>query len=366
MESKGKQSIDFWQKFQSIKDDMSKGSLEDIKDILDHYNQGPFIVDGVSYGYTINPLEAACLNARYYELTGQNHPTFIREQGKVLDELIALKGNISINGKPNIYQRLKNNLTGNGLGIGIVTHKKSNYIDKLKEIRFDMSMASLEDVKDILDHYEQDSVLINGVEYPFRPNPLQAASLNARYFELTGQNHPIFEKVQNQILEEEVKNREGIKVNSNPTIYEQLKGNIEIGNNEHILNRASEIIQNPQEASLEDISSLLNYYNGKPVIINGVANFPFNDPISAEKLNTRYKELTGEDHPVYVEQTEKMARESIRDEQSVGYNNFLKVNKLKFAQIFDKTKGRLGEIIKRFKNRFKRIEEKITNKDNQK
>ena len=111
MSNTNEQSIDFYKKFQEIKYDMSKASLEDVKNILDHYNQGAIEVNGVNYHYNINPLDAACLNARYKQLTGQDHPTFISEQGKVLDEIIKSGEGISVDGKPTIYQRLKNNLT---------------------------------------------------------------------------------------------------------------------------------------------------------------------------------------------------------------------------------------------------------------
>ena len=176
-----------------------------------------------------------------------------------------------------------------------------------------MSQASLDDIKDILDHYDQDSVLIDGMQYHFRPNALQGASLNARYNELTGQDHPTFVKAQEQILEEQIKNGQGISVNGNPTVYEQLKSNnMETGNHNHILNRTNEIILNPQEASLEDISSLLNYFNGKPVLIDGVAHHPFNDQMSASKLNDRYKELTGQNHPVFAEQAPKVINDLMK------------------------------------------------------
>ena len=314
MSNTNEQSIDFYKKFQEIKYDMSKASLEDVKNILDHYNQGTIEVNGVNYHYNINPLDAACLNARYKQLTGQDHPTFVSEQVKVLDEIIKSGGGISVDGKPTIYQRLKNNLTGEGLGISILPNKKDSYIDKFDAIKFDMSQASLDDIKDILDHYDQDSVLIDGMQYHFRPNALQGASLNARYKELTGQDHPTFVKAQEQILEEQTKNGQGISVNGNPTVYEQLKSNnMEIGNHNHILNRTNEIILNPQEASLEDISSLLNHFNGKPVLIDGVAHHPFNDPMSASKLNARYKELTGQNHPVFTEQAPKVIDDLMKD-----------------------------------------------------
>ena len=313
MSNTNEQSIDFYKKFQEIKDDMSKASLEDVENILDHYNQGAIEVNGVSYHYNINPLDAACLNARYKQLTGQDHPTFVSEQVKVLDEIIKSGGGISVDGKPTIYQRLKNNLTGEGLGISILPNKKDSYIDKFDAIKFDMSQASLDDIKDILDHYDQDFVLIDGIQYHFRPNALQGASLNARYKELTGQDHPTFVKAQEQILEEQIKNGQRISV-GNPTVYEQLKSNnMETGNRNHILNRANEIILNPQEASLEDISSLLNHFNGKPVLIDGVAHHPFNDPMSASKLNARYKELTGQNHPVFTEQAPKVIDDLMKD-----------------------------------------------------
>lgn len=316
MSNTNEQSIDFYKKFQEIKYDMSKASLEDVKNILDYYNQGAIEVNGVNYHYNINPLDAACLNARYKQLTGQDHPTFVIEQRKVLDEIIKSGEGISVDGKPTIYQRLKNNLTGEGLGISILPSKKDSYIDKFDAIKFDISKASLDDIKDILDHYDQDSVLIDGIQYHFRLNALQGASLNARYKELTGQDHPTFVKTQEQILEEQIKNGQGISVNGNPTVYEQLKSNnMETGNHNHILNRTNEIILNPQEASLEDISSLLNYYNGQPVLIDGVAHHPFNDPMSAAKLNARYKKLTGQDHPVFAEQVPKVVDGLMKDKE---------------------------------------------------
>jgi len=189
-----------------------------------------------------------------------------------------------------------------------------DFYKKFQEIKYDMSKASLEDVKNILDHYNQSAIEVNGVNYHYNISPLDAACLNAKYRQLTGQDHPTFIKAQEQILEEQIKNGQGISVNGNPTVYEQLKSNdMEIGNHNHILNRTNEIILNPQEASLEDISSLLNYFNGKPVLIDGVAHHPFNDPMSASKLNDRYKELTGQNHPVFTEQAPKVIDDLMKD-----------------------------------------------------
>ena len=170
-----------------------------------------------------------------------------------------------------------------------------------------MSKASLEDINEILNHYDQDSVLIDSIECFFKPNVLEAASLNARYHELTGHDHPIFIEEQKKRLDEIIKSEEGLRVDGKPTIYEQLRDNkVEIGNDNHIIQKSTDIIMNPQDASLEDIESLLNYYNGNIVIINGVAIHPFNDPITATELNNRYYMLTGKNHPIYIEEVPKV------------------------------------------------------------
>lgn len=341
MNNSNEQGINFYNKFKEIRFDMEKASLEDVKNILDHYNQGVIEIDGVRYHYNINPLDAACLNARYHDLTGQDHPVFVNEQGKILDQIISSGEGISVNGQPTIYQRLKNNLTGEGIGITILPSKNNSYIDKFDKIKFDFSQASLEDIKDILDHYDQDSVLIDGMQYYFRPNALQGASLNARYHELTGQDHPTFVNVQRQILEQKIKDGENISINGQPSIYKQLKSkDIEIGNNKHVLNRYYDIYNNLQNASLEDISELLNYYNGRPVLIDGVSHHPFNDPISAAKLNARYYELTGKYHPVFIEQTPKVIEGLIKDKEKLiqagvydfSYYQMLEQIKQKFQQ----------------------------------
>ena len=198
--------------------------------------------------------------------------------------------------------------------MGNTNEQSIDFYKKFQEIKYDMSKASLEDVENILDHYNQGEIMANGVNYHYDINPLAAACLNERYKQLTGQDHPTFVKTQQKILDEEIKNGQGLIVNGNPTVYEQLRNNnIAVESHNHILNRTSEILLNPQEASLDDISSLLNYYNGQPVLIDGVVHHPFNDPMSAAELNARYKELTGQDHPVFTEQVPKVVDELMKD-----------------------------------------------------
>ena len=39
----------------------------------------------------------------------------------------------------------------------------------------------------------------------------------------------------------------------------------------HILTRINDVVNDLENAKLEDVSELLDYYNGKPVIIDGMA-----------------------------------------------------------------------------------------------
>ena len=278
----------FIAKYNKIKFDMSAATLQDVEDILNHYDS--------AYSYNIDPLAAASLNARYKELTGKDHAKFLQEQVKFLNKMVSAP-NLIVDGKPNIYQRLMNNLTGRGMGVSVFTTKKGSYIDKFNEIKFDISDAKLEDVNDILNHYDQGEVLISGIVYHFKPDVLYAASLNARYKELTGKDHAMYSKMQNTYLDEEMKHE--IKTNGD-SIYKRLKENrLSIGNNKHVLNRQSDIIMHTDKASLEDIKELLNYYN-EPVLIDGVVHHGFNDPIAATKLNSKYRALTNQNHEAYI------------------------------------------------------------------
>ena len=324
MNDTNKQNKFFLNRFHEIRNDMSKASLYDVTDILNHYNAGSVVNEDVTYHFQISPIEAACLNERYKTLTGKDHPVFLREQGKVLDEMIKTGEGIQVNGQPTIYQRLKNNLTGEGVGIGIIPTKKGSYIDTFEQIKFDMSHASLEDVQSILNYYDQDSVLVDGSVYHFRPSVLEAETLNARYRELTGEDHPTFASTQPRLLDEKIENEQNISVNG-ASIYEQIKnGNVTVGSNNHVVTRTSEILNDIQSAELEDISSLLSHYNGTPVLIDGVAHHPFNEPMSAAKLNARYRELTGQDHPTFIEQAPKVIDGLLEDKdmliQAGAYN----------------------------------------------
>lgn len=214
---------------------------------------------------------------------------------------------------------------------------KENFLNKKNEILNNLSNATLEEVSQILNHYKSSQVLdngevnikpvkIDGVVYHYKYNTQEAASLNARYRELTGYDHPVFLEEQSKVLKLLLRNKTKLakqgylktQVDTLERLRKNLKQNtpaIEVtsGIGNHILNKSSEILMNLQEASLEDVTLLLNYYNGKTVVIDGVTYHPFNDPISAYKLNARYHELTGKDHPNFVKQVPIVIDELIKD-----------------------------------------------------
>lgn len=184
----------------------------------------------------------------------------------------------------------------------------------------------MEEITQILDNYKSSQVLncgsvdmqpilIDGVTHHLKYNPLEAASLNARYHELTGHDHPVFLEEQAKVLDLLLTNKDELAkhgyLSTQIETFKRLRENltkdstaleVTSGIETHILNRLNDMLSNLQESNLEDISSLLNYYNGKPIVIDGILYHPFNDPVVAAKLNARYRELMGQDHPTFVEQ----------------------------------------------------------------
>ncbi len=201
-----------------------------------------------------------------------------------------------------------------------------NIITKRTDVLLNLAKASLEDVTEILDNYKSSEVLdngtinaqpiiINGVIYQFKYLPQEAAALNARYYELTGHNHQGFLKEQSKALDFLLNNKNKLikyGYQNQIEIFERLKANltqntsaieVSVGLTKHILNKLTDVMMNLDKASLEDITALLNYYNAKPIIIDGVIHHPFNDPLTAAKLNNKYREFTGKDHEVFISET---------------------------------------------------------------
>ena len=161
--------------------------------------------------------------------------------------------------------------------------------------------------------------MIDGVStQPFN-DPRIAARLNARYSELTGENHPNFLLQQEKVLDGLLSQEKNLIKNDAYTpmefsTFRRLKENLKSGQgveiisgrSEHVLNRFDSIIRNIEQASLEDVSKLLDYFNGPSVMIDGVSVHPFNDPRIAARLNARYSEFTGENHVNFLVQQEKV------------------------------------------------------------
>lgn len=332
----------YFLKKRDIRYHLSDASVEEVSEILDNYkatdiidgisvNMQPVIVNGITTTGKYDPLEAASFNARYYQLTGCNHPVFLKEQAKAIDTILKNKRKLSSNGNLSfnfdILEKLRNNLFQEIPAIDVIGGIKHNILNRKSDILLNLEQASLEDVNNVLNHYKASNkidcgtinmppIIVDGIVMQYKYNPQEAASFNSRYRELTGHDHPVFLQEQAKAIDILLKNKKELERNRTVTSIDILKrlrdnlkqsnSSIEISNKTHIINKTDQILLEPEKASLEEINSLLNYYNGKPVIINGISHTPFNDPMSAKKLNDRYYELTGNDHPVYLEQTPKV------------------------------------------------------------
>ena len=116
-------------------------------------------------------------------------------------------------------------------------------------------------------------------------------------------------------LNKELENAKKVEPNKIKKARPEIGKNngMEIVEGHHPLLDYQKVMDNLSSASLEDVSAQLDYYNGAPVMINGASYHPFNDPISAARLNARYFELTGENHPTFVEQTPKVIDGLLKD-----------------------------------------------------
>ena len=71
---------------------------------------------------------------------------------------------------------------------------------------------------------------------------------------------------------------------------------------DHILMRFDEIVGDIEHQDAATLEELLNYFNNFKANVNGVKLPTYDDPVIAARLNTRYRELTGQDHPIFIEQ----------------------------------------------------------------
>lgn len=121
-------------------------------------------------------------------------------------------------------------------------------------------------------------------------------------------------------LKQELENaKKQVEPNKTKKVRPEIGRNngIEIVEGHHPLLDFNKVMSNLESASLEDVSAQLDYYNGSPVLIDGTSYHPFNDPVSAARLNARYLELTGENHPTFVEQAPKVIDGLLKDAPSL-------------------------------------------------
>ena len=100
--------------------------------------------------------------------------------------------------------------------------------------------------------------------------------------------------------------------------YDQVTGldnKIQFFEGHHPIQDFDNVLRNLENASVEQISQQLDSFNGKPIIINGITHVPFNEPIIAARLNARYHELTGHDHPTFIEQAPKVIDSLMKDKE---------------------------------------------------
>ena len=289
-----------------VLNNLDNASIEDISSVLDTFNKGGFN----------EPLIGARMNARYHELTGQDHPVYKEQISIVINNLLADQDELINSGAYDAMyfakiEQLKASLDG--------TVKSMEYAEghhpimDFQKVLDHLDTASAEEISQQLDLYNGEPIIVNGTYYhPFN-EPLTAARLNARYHELTGQDHPLYrERVTKAIEQLETDKDMLMSSGARDAMYyakiEQLKASLdgtvksmEYAEGHHPIMDFQKVLDHLDTASAEEISQQLDLYNGEPIIVNGTYYHPFNEPLTAARLNARYRELTGQDHPLYRE-----------------------------------------------------------------
>lgn len=189
---------------------------------------------------------------------------------------------------------------------------EKNVLLRIDEIINSLQYAELEDVDALLNYYNCGTITIDGIKYESFDDPVLAARLNARYFKLTGKDHPVYLQQVPKAIEKLESNAPDLIKNQVysenyfekiETIKSKITGqanNTEIVEGNHPILNFNNVVNNIANASLDDVSEQLNYYHSGPIMINGELFYPFDDLETASILNDRYFELTGTDHPNYI------------------------------------------------------------------
>ena len=320
------------EKMTDIMNNLATANAEEVTELLNYYNGPAVMINGIAHHPFNDPMTAARLNARYHELTGRDHPRFVEQVPIVIDDLLANKDSLLNTGAyiPSYFDRLnqiKNNITKDANGIEIT--EQHHPLQDFSNVLSHLDTANAEEVAQQLNYYNGPAVMINGIaHHPFN-DPMTAARLNARYHELTGRDHPRFVEQVPIVIDDLLANKDSL-LNTGayiPSYFDrlnQIKNNItkdangiEITEQHHPLQDFSNVLSHLDTANAEEVAQQLNYYNGPAVMINGIAHHPFNDPMTAARFNARYHELTGKDHPRFIEQVPKVIDELLANKESL-------------------------------------------------
>lgn len=93
----------------------------------------------------------------------------------------------------------------------------------------------------------------------------------------------------------------------------------------HILEDFDDIIENLGSQSVETLDELLTYFNVGQVKVGKKHILAYSDPVIASKINARYRVLTGNDHPVFLERVPAVIAAYMKSKESLikvgGYFN---------------------------------------------
>ncbi len=206
-----------------------------------------------------------------------------------------------------------------------------------------LSKASAETIDKELKKFNKPSLVINGKPViPFK-DPLVGDRLNAKYRELTGKNHPIYAKELPKVVENIFKDKDTLIKNGTygedyfsylnrlVKALTDIKYRVIYVEGHHPSEKLDDVLNHLDDATTAEIDDQLNLFNTRWFMLNGVATMPLNDPFVAEKLNNKYYELTGTDHPVYINELPKVVKNILRrskdyDELYIGRVKDLLIN----------------------------------------
>ena len=293
-------------------------SLEVLTELLNHYCENPVQKGNVTFDPFTDPLTAERLNTKYVEYTESNHPMYDKHQLEQIDDLLSKEDELLKDGSHNkLYfntlYKIREKLTTKQF-----TKKSKEVVKPIKKARNvlankeyiiqNANTVSLRELSNLLEHYCENPIVEDGIKYEPFTEPLIAEKLNMKYFELTGKNHYMYakhqlERVSDLIFHQEDLLKEGLYspeyFNALNKINEKLLKSGKSKNAKNVLANKNYILKNINFVPLDQVAELLDHYCENPIVEDGIKYEPFTEPLIAEKLNIKYVEYTGSNHPMY-------------------------------------------------------------------